>query len=59
MLKSNNNLDNFIRSQFISRFVIPILAPINGFCIPADTPTVQRSCDIAEIPGADAEGTVR
>jgi hypothetical protein len=38
---------------------MPIDAPIKGFCIPAETPTVQRSCDMAEIPGADADGTVR
>ena len=43
----------------MSLFVIPIEAPIKGFCSPAETPTVQRSCDMAEIPGADADGTVR
>jgi hypothetical protein len=57
MPRSFNTLLNLILSQFSSVLYVPADMPIPNFDIPPDMPTTQRSCDIADIDGADAEFT--
>ena len=57
MPRSFNTLLNLILSQFSSVLYVPADMPIPNFDTPPDIPTTQRSCDIADIDGADAEFT--
>ena len=54
MPKSDKTFDNLMRSQFSSVTYVPALIPKPIVETPPEIPTIHRSCEYADIDGADA-----